>query len=60
MTAAFYFFEAFAKTDENRLFTSNGSGYVRPAGCFETLEAGPDSTYVLTFISQVKPIGRRY
>lgn len=36
------------------LFTSNGSGYVRPAGCFETLEAGPGDTCVLTFKDQTR------
>ncbi|MHB1042661.1 MAG: DUF7948 domain-containing protein [Eubacteriales bacterium] len=36
------------------LFTSNGTGYVRPAGCFETLEACPEDTYVLTFKDQTK------
>ncbi len=38
------------------LFTNNGSGYDRPAGCLETLETGPDNTYILTYKDQTKYI----
>lgn len=34
------------------LFTCNGSSYLHPAGCFETLAAGPNNTYILTFKDQ--------
>ncbi|WP_190239979.1 DUF6531 domain-containing protein [Pelotomaculum schinkii] len=33
-------------------FTYDGTSYVRPAGCFETLTAGPGSGYTLTFKDQ--------
>lgn len=36
------------------LFTCEGGGYLRPAGCFETLAAGLDSTFTLAFKDQTK------
>ncbi|MCL5058255.1 MAG: right-handed parallel beta-helix repeat-containing protein [Actinobacteria bacterium] len=37
-------------------FQYNGTGYITPSGYDETLSAGPDSTYVLTFKDKSKQI----